>query len=71
MLPSFADVAKIDSKIIQDCYDRTKKLYESLAKHAERDTVARGPELLKRLNAQWNRRHPKKKKPGIKKQLTA
>lgn len=58
-LPNFSDVAKIDNKTIAATYERVKKVFEDLSKSVERDTIARGPDLLKRLDAQWKRRNSK------------
>jgi hypothetical protein len=58
-LPSFADVSKITDAEIQACYTRVRKVFYSLTKKVDKDTVARGPELLKRLNAQFKRRQHK------------
>jgi AIPR protein len=58
-LPAFADITKIDDKEINECYKRIKKIFDSLTKKSDKDTVARGPELLKKLNAQFRRRQRK------------
>jgi hypothetical protein len=62
-LPSFGDVAKISDADIQTCHTRVKRVFDSLTKKSDKDTVARGPELLKRLNAQFRRRQRKLAKP--------
>jgi hypothetical protein len=62
-LPSFDDVAKISDGDIRACYVRIKKAFDTLTKNSDKDTVARGPELLKRLNAQFKRRQRKLTKP--------
>jgi hypothetical protein len=54
-LTPFSDVAKIPDAAIKECYGRVAKIYESLASKSDKDTVARGTELLKRLNFQWKR----------------
>ena len=58
-LPSIAEIAKIQDAEIQACYTRIRKVFYSLTKKADKDTVARGPELLKRLNDQFRRRQRK------------
>jgi hypothetical protein len=58
-LPSFDEIAKIDEKEISACYARTRKVFDFLTKKSDKDTVARGPELLKRLNVQFRRRQRK------------
>ncbi|MBI1867585.1 MAG: AIPR family protein [Methylocystis sp.] len=55
-LPSFSEIAKIDDKEIDACYKRVKRAFDTLAKDSDGDTVARGPELLKRLDVQYKRR---------------
>lgn len=61
-LLSIGDASNIDEKIINDCYKKVQRTYKILAKKTDKDTVARGPELLKRLNAQSKRGFAKKKK---------
>jgi hypothetical protein len=61
-LPPFGDVDKIDDKAILAWYERAKKIYEILSKGTDRDTVARGVELLKRLDAQWRRQQKRNNK---------
>lgn len=46
------NAASIDDEIIEACYQTVLNQYEVLAEMADRDTVARGTELLTRLNAQ-------------------
>ena len=62
-LPSFGDITKIADAEIQACYTRIRKVFYSLTKKADKDTVARGPEWLKRLNLQFKRRQRKLAKP--------
>lgn len=54
-------IAKIDEKLIDDSYKRTLRIYMSLSKAADKDAVARGSLMLKKLNAQWKRRRAKAK----------
>jgi hypothetical protein len=56
------DTAKVDEGTIDDAYKRVLRSYAKLSKHADRDTVARGTDLLKRLNRQSKNRFGKKKK---------
>ncbi len=44
------DIAKIDDKQINLCFQQASRVYRSLAKTSDKDTVARGGEMLKRLN---------------------
>ncbi len=46
-------VSEIEEKVTRDCYLRVWKRYEELGKN---DTIARGPELLKKLKADIRRR---------------
>jgi hypothetical protein len=62
-LPAFADIAKIEDAKIYTCYMRAKRVFDVLTTKSDKDTVARGPELLKRLNAQFKRRQIKLAKP--------
>jgi AIPR protein len=62
-LPSFVEIAKITDAEIQACYLKLRKVFYSLAKKVDKDTVARGPELLKRLNAQFKRHQRKLVRP--------
>lgn len=55
-LTVFSDVSKIDEKIIQSCYERVRKIYNNLSKNSPKDGVAKGPDMLRRLNSQWNKR---------------
>jgi AIPR protein len=59
-LPSFADISKIGDDEIKACFSRVKKVFNPLAFRSDKDTVGRGPELLKRLDAQFRRRQTKK-----------
>lgn len=43
-------ISDISRPIINKCYQRVRKAYDSLSRTADKDTVARGPLLLKRLN---------------------
>ncbi len=47
--------SKIDEKAILGCYHRVHKVYAALSQQADKDAVARGTTLLKRLNTQWKR----------------
>jgi hypothetical protein len=38
------------------------KFYRKLSQDSDADSVARGPLLLKKLNAQWDRKHRRAKK---------
>jgi hypothetical protein len=62
-LPSFDEIARIDDAEIMLCYHRIKKVFDALTAKSDKDTVARGPEFLKRLNAQFKRRQRKLAKP--------
>jgi hypothetical protein len=62
-LPFFVEIAKITDAEIQACYVKLRKVFYSLAKKVDKDTVARGPELLKRLNAQFKRHQRKLVRP--------
>ena len=55
------NAAKIDEKQIDACYQRVLKLYNQLSKTADGDAVARGPNLLKKIDAYWKRRQKKQK----------
>ena len=60
--PIFAKLptlAKIDDALIIHCYQRIQKMYSDLSKKIDKDSVARGPTLLKRMDAQWKRRKSK------------
>ena len=59
-LPSFAEMSKISDDEIKACFSRVKKVFSPLAAKSDKDTVGRGPELLKRLDAQFKRRQAKK-----------
>jgi len=59
--------AKVDDQTIGQSYERIRKVYETLSKTVDKDAVARGPLLLKRLSAQWKRRQTK---AGAKKNVT-
>lgn len=48
--------AKIDEKIIMVCYLRVQKIYAALSKKSDKDAVARGPMMLKKMESQWRRR---------------
>lgn len=62
-LPDFNEIEKIDDSEIAAVYLKVRKTYDFLsAKSGDNDTIARGPELLKRLNTQWKRKHGGKKK---------
>ena len=50
------DPQKITSDFIRPSFRRVFRIYESLSKTIDRDTVARGPELLKKLRRQTKRR---------------
>ena len=61
-LPVFNEIEKIDDSDIAAVYQKIRKTYDFLsAKSGDNDTIARGPELLKRLNTQWKRKHGGKK----------
>jgi hypothetical protein len=47
---------KITEKTITECFERVRKIYKQLSTETDRDAVARGTVLLKRINAQWKRR---------------
>ncbi len=49
-------VTKIQDALISQCYQRIQKMYAELSKTADKDSVARGPSLLKKMHAQWRRR---------------
>lgn len=51
--------SKIDDSLIESCFRRVDKIYQSLSKKADKDGVARGANMLKRLNAQWKQQHAK------------
>jgi hypothetical protein len=60
--PVFAKLpamAKIDDALINQCYQRVQKMYADLSKKIDKDSVARGPTLLKKMDAQWKRRKSK------------
>jgi hypothetical protein len=48
--------AKIDEKEIGASFLRVRKIYNTLSKKADKDAIARGPALLKKLAGQWKRR---------------
>jgi hypothetical protein len=50
------DMLKIKDDTIDDCYRRIKSMFDKLSQTHDKDTVARGPELLKSLNRHWGRR---------------
>jgi len=59
------DLSSITDKTIDDCFRRVAKVYINLAQTADRDSVARGPALLKKMHAQSKRRrNAKAKKAG-------
>lgn len=58
------NATKIDEKLIIACYQRVNKIYTSLSKQTDGDSVARGPALLKKLDSQWKRRQTKPKAGG-------
>lgn len=64
-LPAFDQIEKIEDKVVSASFARVRKVYDDLSLKLDRDkdNIARGPDLLKKLNAQWNRRHPKKQTP--------
>lgn len=53
--------SKIDDKTIAACFERIQKIYRTLSKDSDKDAVARGPLLLKRMDSQWRRRQAKVK----------
>lgn len=54
--------SSIEDGVLKDCYKRVWKRYEALSRKEERDTVARGTELLKRLRADIRRQLGAKQK---------
>ncbi len=57
--PVFAKLpvaANIKEATVTDCFKRVNKLYLGLSGDTDKDSVARGPLLLEKLNAQWVRR---------------
>lgn len=61
-LPAYDRIASVDDSLIEACHARTKKIYDALSAQSDGDTVARGSEFLKRLNAQWKRKNPSARK---------
>jgi hypothetical protein len=51
--------AKVEDALINQCYHRIQKMYAELSKKVDKDSVARGPSLLKKMDAQWKRRKSK------------
>jgi hypothetical protein len=49
-LPAVSVVQSLSDNEIEDCLKRIKRIFAPLAKSADADTVARGPELLKRVS---------------------
>jgi len=59
------DPQSLSEDFLKDCYDRVRKQYDKLADKLERDydALAKGPQLLKVLSAELQKRfNPKKKK---------
>src|SRR5262249_22404137 len=57
--------AKIDEKMIATSFDRVQKIYTALSRKADKDAVARGTTMLKRINTQWERRHSNAQKSKV------
>jgi len=55
-LPSFDTISGIDDKSMVDVYRRVKRTFDRMTKDADKDTVGRGPVLIKRLNTQYKKR---------------
>jgi hypothetical protein len=55
------NATKIDEKLIGACYQRIQKIYSDLSKKIDKDSVARGPSLLKKMETQWKRSQAKPK----------
>jgi hypothetical protein len=63
-LPVFSQlpsVSKIDDALIEKWFTRVGKVYVALSKKADGDSVARGPNMLKRLDILWKKQHQKGK----------
>ena len=60
----FPAVAKIDETSIAAAYDRVQKIYAQLSKGSDKDSVARGTLMLKKITDQWKRRHGPPKSGG-------
>ena len=65
-LPSFSTIPAIDGKLIIEVYRRVKRTFDRLTKTSDKDTVGRGPLLLKNLNIQHKKRMAVKVKDKLK-----
>lgn len=60
------NISKITDVEISAIYNNVYRAYSALSKEVDRDAVARGPNLLKRLSAAWKRRNRSAKKSATK-----
>jgi hypothetical protein len=54
--PKLPAISKVEDKTIAECLRRVLTIYSKLSRDTDRDAVARGAVMLKRINAQWKRR---------------
>jgi hypothetical protein len=47
---------KMTDKLVEECVQKTKEIYEKLSKNADSDAVARGSEFAKKLKTAMRRR---------------
>lgn len=55
-LLGIGDISALDNKTILPCYNHVRKIYDALGQTSDKDAVARGPELVKRVRAQMKKR---------------
>lgn len=62
--PLLPSITNIDENTIAACQQRVERAYLKLSETTDRDSVAKGASLLKRLNANWRKRSLRKKSSG-------